>query len=80
MWDDGECRESRADGSAIISSWVIVALILVGVFAWWTLDQIMTNATAPIVAGRDALGSGESPAVPVAVAPRAGLGPKAAAP
>ncbi len=79
MWDDGECRESRADGSAIISSWVIVALILVGVFAWWPLDQIMTT-TAPIVADRDALGSGESPAVPDAVAPRAGPGQNAAAP
>ena len=76
MWDDWD-RERPADGSTIIWSWVIVALILVGVFAWSTLDQIMTNATPPVVANRDASGSGADAAVLTSVAPGAGPGSNA---
>ena len=69
MWDETEGHDSRADGTAIIWSWAIVALIAVGLFAWSTVDQIITNA--PVSAGAEP-GSGKTPAALNEVAPGAG--------
>jgi len=72
MWDEPEGHDSRADGTAIIWSWAIVALIVVGLFAWSAVDQIMTNAPASVVAEPSSSGSGKTPAGLNEVAPGAG--------
>jgi len=80
MWDESEGHDSRADETTIIWSWAIVALIVVGLFAWSTVDHLLTNEPTPVVAERNATGSGKKPAVFDEVAPGAGPGSHAASP
>jgi len=69
MWDERESGDKRNGAADILASWTIVAVILFGMAAWSALRPFMTDASAPIVAGRDALEPGGMPVVPNAVAP-----------
>lgn len=69
MWDERECGDKRNSAADILASWIIVAVILLGMAAWSGLRLFMTDASAPIVAGRDAPEPGEIPMVLNAVAP-----------
>ncbi len=69
MWDERESGDKRNGAADILASWTIVAVILLGMVAWSALRLVMTDASAPITAGRDALEPGETPVVLNAVAP-----------
>ena len=44
MWDHGECsQEDRAGTQAILFSWAIPALILLGVLAWSGIQALVTG-------------------------------------
>jgi len=69
MWDERESGDKRSSAADILSSWIIVALILLGVVAWSGFRLFMTDASAPVVASRDAPEPGEIPMVLNAIAP-----------
>ncbi len=69
MWDERESGDKRNGAADILASWIIVAAILLGMAAWSCLRLFMTDASAPIVAGRDAPEPGGIPVVLNAVAP-----------
>jgi len=62
MWDERECCEKRAGAADILSSWALVAAILLGIAIWPGLQLLLTDATGPIPAARDASGATEYPA------------------
>jgi hypothetical protein len=80
MWDTKECRERRITIADIVSSWAIVAAILLGMAAWSGVQLLMTNRSAPIVAGRDASTPNDAPLVLNTIAPAAGPDPEATEP
>jgi len=80
MWDDKECRERRITIADILSSWAIVAAILLGMAAWSGLQLLMTDRSAPIVASRDASTPNNAPLVLNTIAPAAGPDSGAAGP
>ena len=80
MWDESECGEKRADAADILSSWALVAAILLGIAVWPVLQLLLTDATEPIPAGRDASAPSEIPPIPNAMATAAGSGSSAAQP
>jgi hypothetical protein len=61
MWDERECGEKRAGAADILSSWALVAAILLGIALWPTLQLLLTDAMGPIPAGRDASAPSASP-------------------
>jgi len=69
MWDERECGDKRNSAADILASWIIVALILLGVAAWSGFRLFMTDASAPVVASRDAPEPSEVPVVLNAIAP-----------
>ncbi len=69
MWDERESGDKRNSTADILASWTIVAVILLGMAAWSALRPFMTDASVPIVVGRDALEPGGIPVVLNAVAP-----------
>ncbi|MCI0429005.1 MAG: hypothetical protein L0210_00475 [Rhodospirillales bacterium] len=80
MWDNKECRENRITIADILSSWAIIAAILLGMAAWWGVQLLMTDSSAPIEAGRDASTPNDAPLVLNTIAPAAGPDPGAAGP
>ena len=80
MWDNKECRERRITIADIVSSWALVAAILLGMAAWSGVELLMIDRSAPIVAGRDASAPNETPLVLNAIAPAAGPDPEATEP
>ena len=62
MWDERECGEKRAGAADILSSWALVAAILLGIAIWPGLQLLLTDAMEPIPAGRDASAPSEYPA------------------
>jgi hypothetical protein len=48
MWDDEErSQEDRARRDAVLSSWAIPAMILIGLMAWSGIQVLLTDAPAP---------------------------------
>jgi len=80
MWDNKECHDTRISIADILSSWAIVAAILLGMAAWSALQLLMTDTREPIVASRDASAPSEIPLILNAIAPAAGSGSSAAEP
>jgi hypothetical protein len=69
MWDERECGDKHNSAADIISSWVIVGVIVVGVAVGAGFQLFMMDTSAPNMAGRVALESSEIPTVLSAIAP-----------
>ena len=69
MWNDSECGDRRNSAADVLSSWLIVGVIALGVVVGLGLELFATDKSASIMASRDALEPGELPAVMSAIAP-----------
>jgi len=69
MWDDSECGDKRNSAADVLSSWIIVGAIALGVAVGLGLQLFTTERAATITANRDAPAPGEIPTVLSAIAP-----------
>jgi uncharacterized protein HemX len=69
MWDESECGEKRSSAADVLSSWLIVGAIALGVAVGLGVQLFMPDRSASITASRDAQEPGEIPTVLSAIAP-----------
>jgi hypothetical protein len=69
MWDDSECGDKRNSAADVLSSWIIVGVIALGVAVGLGLQLFTTERSTTITANRDASAPGETPTVLSAIAP-----------
>lgn len=48
MWNERQWRDRRIGLREIVSSWVIVALIIVSLVAWAGVQALMSDSAAPV--------------------------------
>jgi hypothetical protein len=61
MWDERECGEKRAGAADILSSWALVAAILLAIAIWPGLQLLLTDAMGPDPGGARYIGATEYP-------------------
>jgi hypothetical protein len=66
MWDESECGDKRNSAADVLSSWLIVGVIALGVAVGLGVQLFMPTS---IMASRDAVKPGEIPTVLSAIAP-----------
>jgi hypothetical protein len=69
MWDESECGDRRSSTADVLSSWLIVGVIALGVAVGLGVQLFMPDRSVSITASRDSLESSEISTVLSAIAP-----------
>ncbi len=73
MWDDDECQRRRLGHAELLSSWEIIAAILLGLAAWSGVQALTADPAPPPVAESVERRVDEIPLVLRSVRPEAGV-------
>jgi hypothetical protein len=73
MWDDDECQRRRLGRAELLSSWEIIAAILLALAAWSGVQALTADPPPPPLAAREAPAADEFPLVLKHVGPAPGV-------